>query len=248
MSYILDALKKSEAERSGTETGDSGHRVSFASAPRKQREIWPYLLVVALMANAAVVAYLVWPESGPGNEVAMPGDVAPVQPVQRAQPAGEATATTAPESPARENAREEAEAPETASASRPSEASAPVVSEGETSPSSTDSTGTGSEQADRNAPDNVTSPDRTADAPEDVPPIHDMPRSVQQRVPEMTFNGHVWSSRASSRSVMINNRMLREGARFQGMVIEEITTAGVVFRLDGHVFEIDVVRDWQGGR
>ncbi|WP_295717425.1 general secretion pathway protein GspB [uncultured Halovibrio sp.] len=208
MSYILDALKKSEAERSNTEPGEAGHRVSFASTPGKQRELWPYLLALALMANAAVVAYLVWPEYAPEDEAAVPEHVAPVQ---SPRPAEETTA----EQPTK---------------------------------SAMESTAPSSGAPDQNPPDNDSSPDRTADAPEEeVPSIHDMPRSVQQRVPEMTFNGHVWSSRASSRSVMINNRLLREGARFQGLVIEKITTAGVVFRLDGHVFEIDIVRDWQGG-
>ncbi|MFO7787868.1 MAG: general secretion pathway protein GspB [Halospina sp.] len=237
MSYILDALKKSEAERSNTDPGESGHRLSFASTPGKERGIWPYLLAVALMANAAVVAYLAWPDSGPGNDAEVPAEAAPVP---SPQPEEATTATTAPEAPAQKDAREESEAPETASASqKTSDASSPVAA-AENPPAS-------SEETDQNPPEEVTSPDQTAEAPEDVPPIHDMPSAVQKRVPEMTFNGHVWSSRASSRSVMINNRLLREGARFQGMVIEEITTAGVVFRMDGHVFEIDVVRDWQGG-
>ena len=236
MSYILDALKKSEAERSNTDQHESGPRVSFGSTPGKQREIWPYLLAVALMANAAVVAYLAWPGSGPGKDAEVPAEAVPVPGSQ-------------PEAPAQKNAREESEAsePETASAAKPSGASSPVAAEENPPASSAELTETGSAETDRNPPEEVTSPDQTAEVPEDVPPIHDMPRAVQQRVPEMTFNGHVWSSRSSSRSVMINNRLLREGARFQGLVIEEITTAGVVFRMDGHVFEIDVVRDWQGG-
>ncbi len=245
MSYILDALKKSEAERANTDPGESGHRVSFASTPGKQREIWPYLLALALMANAAVVAYLVWPESHPGDEAMVSGEVATVQ---RPRPAEETTARTAPEPPAQENTQEATRAPEAASgAARKAEASTPAVSEKESSASSTGSAAPPAEEPDRTPQESASSQERTADAPDDVPPIHDMPRSVQQRVPEMTFNGHVWSSRPSSRSVMINNRLLREGARFQGLVIEEITTAGVVFRLDGHVFEIDIVRDWQGG-
>ncbi|PAU82369.1 hypothetical protein CK501_04290 [Halovibrio salipaludis] len=237
MSYILDALKKSEAERSNTDPAESGHRVSFASTPGQQRELWPYLLALALMANAAVVGYLVWPESAPEDEAVVPEHVAPVQ---SPRPAEETTAKTAPEPPGQESVQEETMTSETAAA--------PVVSREQPTKSSMESTAPSSEVPDQNPPDNDPSADRKADAPEEeVPSIHDMPRSVQQRVPEMTFNGHVWSSRPSSRSVMINNRLLREGGRFQGLVIQEITTAGVVFRLDGHVFEIDIVRDWQGG-
>lgn len=205
MSYILDALKKSEAERANADPEVSDSRVSFASAPGRPREIWPYLLALALLANAAVIGYLVWPETSPVTEGVTSDKILPVEKPEPSQPA---VREAEPESPA----------PEPVEATDPIRESAPSGAQAQSQPPE-----------------------------DDVPPIHDMPSSVQQRVPEMTFNGHVWSSRPSSRSVMINNQMLREDARFQGMTIKEITAAGVIFRLDGHVFEIDIVRDWQGG-
>lgn len=244
MSYILDALKKSEAERSNRDHAEFAHRVPFEAAPRRQREIWPYLLVLALIANALVVVYVMWPQSG-ADESAGSGETAVVQ---RQESVERETTDAVPEKPV----RDEAEAPETAEA--PDE-SAPVVPEETPSQTSDGASQTESREnpADEQAkqePD-ATSPSpepEETEAPPEVPGIDAMPSSVQRRVPEMTFNAHLYSSNPSSRQVMINNRKLREGDRVGDLVIKEITPAGAVFRLDEHVFQIGIVRDWQGSR
>ena len=233
MSYILDALKKSEAERSNRDHPEFAHRVPFEPALRKKREIWPYLLVLALLANALVVVYVMWPQPNTGDAAVVSGEPAVVErqgPVQR-EAADNAPEQSAPEeaeasAPSRATEASEAtEVPEVSGVSETSEAPAPTIP--------ADSPSQASAEASPN------------DSPE-PPDIPEMPRSVQRRVPEMTFNAHLHSSNPSSRSVMINNRMLREGDRVGGLVIKEITPAGVVFRLDKHVFQIDIVRDWQG--
>lgn len=242
MSYILDALKKSEAERSNRDNPEFGHRVPFESAPRRQREIWPYLLVLALLANAVVIVYVMWPESTPGDVGVASQEPTPVQ---RQEPVAREVVKTAPEPPAEKPAE------------KPSEKGRVEPEEGEATPSpevvaeSTPKTkDRAAEPPDPAEPsvqgDQTVSSTAPAEKKTEVPPIAAMPRSVQQRVPNMTFNAHLHSSRPSSRRVMINNRMLGEGDRVGQLVIKEITPAGVVFRLDQHVFEIDVVRDWQG--
>lgn len=223
MSYILEALKKSEAERSSTEQAELAHRVPFAATPRRQRAIWPYLLMLALMANALVIGYVVWPESG---------SEPPVPEVTRgARVSGETADASAPikteHSPSKSAAAPSTN--ETADGQAAEERAASPDPPAETAPvKSKEAAG-------------------TTDATTEIPAINAMPRSVQQKVPEMTFNGHVWSSTPSSRKVMINNRMLGEGARVGDLVIREITPAGVVFRLGQHVFRMAIVRDWQGG-
>lgn len=254
MSYILDALKKSEAERSNRDHPEFGHRVPFESAPRKQRELWPYLLVLALLANALVVVYVMWPESRSG-EAAVAKEPAPVQDQQLVEPE---SVNTAPEQPK----PKETEAPEPTGvsspapdsepsvASEPSEpavASPPEVPEERPSETSDRAPSTDSRDFPMKKEEQVASAEPPAEASEEVPDINAMPRSVQRRVPDMTFNAHLHSSNPSSRRVMINNRMLREGDRVGDLVVREITPAGVVFKLDQHVFQIDVVRDWQGG-
>lgn len=250
MSYILDALKKSEAERSNRDNAEFAHRVPFEAAPRRQREIWPYLLVLALVANALVVVYVMWPQSGP-DDSAGSGETAVVQRQESVEPE---TTGTEPEQPVQEEDVETPEKTVASDASTPARESAPVVPE--ETPSKTDGGASPTESQDLPAPENPADeqdergeqePEKT-EAPPEVPGIDAMPRSVQRRVPEMTFNAHLYSSRPSSRQVMINNRKLREGDRVGDLVIKEITPAGAVFRLDEHVFQIGIVRDWQGSR
>lgn len=215
MSYILDALKKSEAERSNRDHSGFAHRVPFESSPRKQREIWPYLLVLALLANVLLLVVVLWLNPEPGEATA--GSSEP-PPVHQQQPIERQTANTAPKPLLQE--QEETRASGTSAASESGSPDTPDVSQ----------------TAD--VPD-------TPDTPE-VPDIQDMPRYVQQRIMEMTFNAHLHSSNPSSRQVMINNQMLREGDRIGRLTIREITPEGVVFGMEGHVFQIDIVRDWQG--
>ena len=247
MSYILDALKKSEVERSGKAHPEFEHRVPFAETPRRQREFWPYLLGLALAANIVLVVYATWPAPGPGDEAVVSGGSAPVQ---RQQPSERATRDSIPE-PSVQEKTQAAGSVANAESDQPMRAretdwdSAPVVAE-----ESLTGRGAGASRSD--TPDAPAQEQKTVpqepltESTEKVPDIHAMPRSVQRRVPDMTFNAHLHSSDPSSRSVMINNRMLREGDRLGELLIDEITAAGVVFRLDGHAFRMDVVRGWQG--
>jgi len=75
--------------------------------------------------------------------------------------------------------------------------------------------------------------------------LHELDGYQQQLIPEMNFAGHVYSSVATNRSVIINGRAMSEGESvMQGMTVEKITTNGVVFRFNGILFRVDVLQDW----
>ncbi|VAW56310.1 hypothetical protein MNBD_GAMMA07-2241 [hydrothermal vent metagenome] len=79
----------------------------------------------------------------------------------------------------------------------------------------------------------------------DIPYLHEMQDYLQQSVPEMTFAGHVYSSTPSSRSVIINNVAMSEGDTvIQGINVVEITTSGVIFSLNDEFFRMDILQDW----
>ena len=79
----------------------------------------------------------------------------------------------------------------------------------------------------------------------DIPYLHEMPEYQQQSVPDMSFAGHVYSSRASSRSVIINGDAMSEGdVIVQGLNVVEITPSGVVFSLHNELFRMDILQDW----
>ncbi|MEP1584934.1 MAG: hypothetical protein ABJK18_20535, partial [Marinobacter sp.] len=62
MSYILDALRKSETERRQGRIPDLGQQVQLIHKPRKKSI--PILVWVALglVLNAAVLAWIFWPQ------------------------------------------------------------------------------------------------------------------------------------------------------------------------------------------
>jgi len=78
-----------------------------------------------------------------------------------------------------------------------------------------------------------------------IPYLHEMPDYQQQSVPQMTFAGHVYSSNKASRSVIINDVFMSEGDELLPEInVVEITASGVVFSLSGSYFRIDILQDW----
>ena len=108
MSYILDALRKSETERRQGRVPDLGQQVQLIHRPKKKR-VSPALWVsLALMLNAGVLAFVFWPgmpatESEPVLEdpVAETGAIPEPDPVESTPPP---TATEPPVAESRERA------------------------------------------------------------------------------------------------------------------------------------------------
>src|SRR5690606_30720175 len=69
MSYILDALRKSESERHQGEVPNLGANPMLIHARRDERPIWPYVLIGVLALN--VIVLVVWLMSGQQNQVQM---------------------------------------------------------------------------------------------------------------------------------------------------------------------------------
>ncbi len=79
----------------------------------------------------------------------------------------------------------------------------------------------------------------------DVPYLHELPDYQQQSIPAMEFAGHVYSSDASSRSVIINGQFMEVGDNLiPGLSIESITINGVVFVYQDSLFRVDILQDW----
>jgi general secretion pathway protein B len=79
----------------------------------------------------------------------------------------------------------------------------------------------------------------------DIPYLNELPDYQQQSVPQMSFAGHVYSSIRASRTVIINNVAMSEGDTIvQGINVVEITPSGVVFSLHDILFRMDILQDW----
>lgn len=254
MSYILDALRKSETERRQGQVPDLGQQVQLIHRPKKKGVSPVVWVAVALVLNAAVLAYVFWPErerSVSAGPAATPADTTSA--------AGASETTTKPASspvvqPETETAPETAVAesgnPARSTDGQPDEdrsvqesvaPAVPQVQERATIivPSVDVPTTTAS------AEDDLQSPPEQAGR---VPHLVELPLSFQKGIPDLTFNSHIYSSSPGSRRVMINNSYLRIGDAFQGLRVEDITEDGVVLSRDGRRFRVGVVRDWVSPR
>ena len=74
----------------------------------------------------------------------------------------------------------------------------------------------------------------------------DLDANTRSEIPSMTFSFHVYSDNPEKRTIIINNRRVREAELVEkGLLLEEITDTGVVFVWQNRVrFSIDVVEAW----
>ncbi len=78
-----------------------------------------------------------------------------------------------------------------------------------------------------------------------VQELWELPEAVRRNLPPMTYSFHVYSSDPQRRTIIINNRRLREGEQVsEDLVLEEITADGVVLATAGYRVHIAVLGEW----
>jgi len=79
--------------------------------------------------------------------------------------------------------------------------------------------------------------------PEDsaIPLIEELPEAVRDKIPPLSFAGHVYASEKQQRMIMINMRVVREGAMVEpDLILEEIDENGVILRYSEVLFRVDL--------
>jgi general secretion pathway protein B len=250
MSYILDALRKSESERRQGRVPDLGHQVQFVHKPGKKRRSAGSWIAIGLVLNAVVIGLALWfwlPEQAeqPGAPVAETStpdpEVAQSGAIERPEPAPvpEQAETPVDEPAAASGAPAIDQDQEMPVIIRPGQQPEPYAANEPTLIVPGESLASVSSAGDPSAP---------AELPARVPHLVELPLSFQKSIPDLTFNSHVYSNQASSSRVMINGNYLRIGQSFSGIRVEKITEDGVVLSKDGRVFRVGVVRDWVSPR
>lgn len=204
MSYILEALKKAEAERNGASHRAPPFLPPLAAAskhPPAWRRPLPWAAFAALSITLASAA---WYTVSRNDADTPPPAPAPVQ--AKAEPVAEAPL------PAR---------------------SEPVVAEPE-KPVAKPAPKKPVEKK-RSPPPEET---RAAKAPPPEPAVgtlQDLPAQVQRDIPPLAVGGYIYSGNKADRSVLINNRLLREGDEAApGLVLEKMTPSGMVLNYKGY--------------
>ncbi len=244
MSYILDALRKSETERRQGRVPDLGQQVQMIYKPKKKSVPVMVWVALGLVLNAAILAWVFWPRAsviaiqepaGPSDETATSSvEVEPVAP----EPEPVKAEPELSSSPATTSTRRADTLANAIEIPVPKVTELPV------------------EEASRERPTVIVptprepravNPSNTADSDtpaERTPHLVELPLSFQKRVPDLIFNSHIYASEPSSRRVMINENYLRPGESFSGITVERITEEGVELSMDGRRFRVGVVRNW----
>lgn len=220
MSYILDALKKAEADRDP----DTRASLAFEQRERRRQRLLTYVVLAALLANALILVWVFMPEQWrPAPAAATDLQSSPERPTATPPAANPGLDTEAP-------ARAPAPAavvptPARANPAAPVRATVPTV---------------------RVAPgETVIGPDTASVAVASAPQrLADLPSDVRRRFPELNFSTHVYADDPDLRAIVVNGTRLMEGDRIGNVTVREITEDGAVFAFEGRLVAVPVLEDW----
>jgi general secretion pathway protein B len=226
MSYILDALKRADAEREqGRVPGLHAHPLDPGAPARREQPAPRWSWWAGAAAGAVVLAALAWRMGADANmPPPTPLPPAPADPVaQNLAPAGAALPRPAPQPavgpvvpsyappPA---AVRPAPDPRPAAAARAASAVPPVATP-------------------------VGTPAATAAPATRLPWLAELPASLRQQLPSLTVSGSVYSDDAKARFILLNGDVAREGSRpAPGLVVERIEPRSAVLSFQGERFRL----------
>lgn len=227
MSYILDALKKAQAERQSG-TPHALHAPPAFGGYERPRSIWrsrwqDTRLWGALAALAIAVVSAVWFIMAQREKpVAAPKPSEPSIPAVAQQMDAPRPATPPPPAPRLEDA-----------------AKPPAASEPKEPPKPVEKTAKKTVEKKRSAPPDASPAPRketaVAAAEPSVPTLRELPPDIQREIPALNIGGYIYSGNSADRSVLINNRLLREGDEVApGLRLEAMTPNGMVLNYKGY--------------
>ncbi len=231
MSYILDALKRADAERErGAVPGlhaQQNTALSPVPAARPRARIW--LISTAVVVVSAIAAGL-WLWRGPASDASLaavqlavvapapnPPATAPVAPLAAAPAAPAPVALPVP-----------AAVPAPAVSLRPLVSAAPSVAAATVQSAASKAAPTAS---------NPTPPAPVA-APT-VPSLSELPEDIRRQIPALVITGAVYSETPGQRLLLVNNLVLNQGGLAAPEVsLEEIRPKSSVFNFRGTRFQV----------
>jgi general secretion pathway protein B len=206
MSYILDALRKADAERERDPArGIHAQPVTLPAASAGSGPLQRILAGAAVVGIAAVAAVLLWPAApAPAPAPVVQAPPPPPPPAAVPMPVAPAQAVLPPPPPA-----EETVAPVQAAA-KPApkpQASASAVAVAAATP---------------------------AAAPNRVVAVNELPADLQRELPKLPITGGVYSENAAQRMLIVSGQVMNEGAELApGLVLEQIRAKSAVLRFRG---------------
>jgi len=237
MSYILDALKKSEQQRGhGSVPGVQTMHSSSLNYRQDKKSYWPYILIVAVILNLVAIIYFF---TGKNETSDIINTV-----VDHDTEELNISNTTQTKTPEKDN-KQTVITPPIDNKEIKDQTIAPqaIVS----TPANQQSTAT-SNKTDTNAnkTKSLAAKSRAQETYTEIIDFYDLPASIKQQLPAITISAHVYSSNPLQRSIVINNNFMEEGEYvLDDLVLHEITKDGAIFNYKGTLFNYGVVSGWQ---
>jgi general secretion pathway protein B len=232
MSYILEALKKSDQQRQRGATPTLQAAQVTVAAPKRPKLIYYGLLAAVLLGTGIIIGWLrPWQPEQPlfGTE-----PIAAESPISISQQAAPAPLTAPPEMPGK--TAQEFPAPNLTRAGK----AVPVAGGMKPNNPALDSSGTPSAAApipEKSMPEKSASITGVAQEQKAIP-MEELPLQIQREIPAMTVQLHAYSNVPSERLVSINSIRLREGGSLMsGLRLEQITPDGMIFSYKGYRFQ-----------
>jgi hypothetical protein len=224
VSYILDALKKSEADRDP----DTRASLAFEQREHRRQRLLTYVVLAALLANALILVWVFMPERWRPAPAATPATTG--------QKSLQDSPTATPPAP---NAGRDIEPPPPGT---PAPAAVPAIPAHANAATAARATVPGVSAA---PGETVIGPDAAAVAVAAAPQrLADLPPDVRRRFPELNFSTHVYADEPDLRAIVVNGTRLMEGDRIGNVTVREITEDGAVFAFEGRLVVVPVLENW----
>ena len=255
MSYILDALRKADAERErGTVPGIHAQPI-FAGAPASagaRRGVPPWVWVAGAALALVLVAVIAWALLGGAGGSAPRTIAEPVAPAPAAAPLAAMEPRPAP-SPAPASAvapmtaapmtaaPASAPAPAPAVAAKPASAETPVVRRPAPPVAARAAlTEPRVAAAPASAPTaSAPKPEPKATAEDRVYTLKELPDDIRRQLPNVNVGGSMYSANKADRILIINGQVLHEGdAIAPGLMLEQIKLKAAVLAFKGYRYAI----------
>jgi general secretion pathway protein B len=242
MSYILDALKKSQQEREAQNNEHNTPSLRVDEPAKKDLRPWLTFATVIIFLLALWLGFeKFWASTPAYSPAPAPTDHATVQvpaPSIIKTPVAQMTAVAL--APVEEAELTEYSLTDTAA---PVFSSAKAVAHQAQSEQKTESKPESRPQEKIPEP-KIESEKAQVDTTSEkraLPPL-----TTLRKIPALFINSHIYSSVAAQRSVTINNRQWREGDPLtQDVIIQAITPQGVLLQVDGYSITVNRSQGWQ---
>ncbi len=217
MSFILDALKKSEMERQRQSV--PGLMDTRSASRRNRLPVWAVVLGVLLGINLLVLTFVLTRKGvtsayvSPPVKATSPSDANSALPTPRPFSPLDAAPEYAPEIPV-----------------APAMSAAPVLA----APARAASAGVAAVHHPRRSDPLLTDREANLETQEVLPTISEISLTGSQALPELHLDVHVYATSPSDRFVYVNMRKYHEGSTLQeGPTVERIRRDGVVLNYQG---------------